>query len=478
MSALVHHARFLRPLSSVLFATAYTTMAFSLSQTFLRFDSGAAQLSALLVALPLLVGVFLAGAALEPLHRPFALLLPGIRSRQLRFAVLSTALAALVITTISIWAAPAVSPVSSFGLIAALLALPHLNSSQFRSLLASPMTEFATWLTVSLAFGIGLTKALNHTPWFCLATGLAIAALSLRRSYSRSILRTRARTPFVAFQTQFYFRLFSPTVSERWQTEHSEQTKHGSARPGQDWPARTLWPTLRDWLPVLWYLQLGARNNESRFRLVPTMFVVGGIGGFVLFPSVGLFSGQPDYWTALASSIHDKVAFQLQLLAATGLILRVTPWTTTFPVSRAFLGRMSFWHAVKAWLSVVLFSFALVALPSLIGQLVSGHPLPGYGLPALINRTLLFAALLPLVIAANQNPARQLLVFCASIFIAILAASFAHRFLTGYSLEAIGLTLLLGAIAGSLALLRHHLLRHYATCDLPLSTRTTVLAAL
>ena len=122
MNALTHHARFLRPLSSVLFATAYTTMAFSLSQTFLRFDSGAPQLSALLVALPLLVGVFLAGAALEPLHRPFALQLPGIRERQLRFAVLSTALAALVITAISAWAAPTVSPVASLGLVAALLA--------------------------------------------------------------------------------------------------------------------------------------------------------------------------------------------------------------------------------------------------------------------------------------------------------------------------------------------------------------------
>lgn len=441
-------------------------MAFSLSQTFLRFDSGAPQLSALLVALPLLVGVFLAGAALEPLHRPFALQLPGIRERQLRFAVLSTALAALVITAISAWAAPTVSPVASLGLVAALLALPHLNSSQFRGLPASPMTEFATWLTVSLAFGIGLTKALNHAPWLCLAIGLTVAALSLRRSYSRSILRTRARTPFVAFQTQFYFRLFNPTVSERWQTEHNAHTIHPSARPGHDWPVRTLRPTLRDWLPVLWHLQLGARNNESSYRLLPTMIVVGGIAGFVVLPLFGLISDQPDYWTALARSIHDKVAFQLQLSAATGLILRVTPWTTTFPVSRAFLGRMSFWHSVTAWLSVVLFSFALVALPSLVGQLVSGYALPGYGLPALINRTLLFAALLPLVIAANQNPTRHPLVFFTSLSLAILVASFAHRFLSGYSFEPVGFTLFLAAIAGSLALLRYHLHRHYANCDL------------
>eukprot|EP01031_Cornospumella_fuschlensis_P020497 gene20497-25134_t len=61
MNALTHHARFLRPLRSVLLAPLLATIAFSLSQTFLRLDLAAAKLCACLVALPLLAGIFIAG---------------------------------------------------------------------------------------------------------------------------------------------------------------------------------------------------------------------------------------------------------------------------------------------------------------------------------------------------------------------------------------------------------------------------------
>ena len=119
MNALTHHLRFLRPLRSLLLIAIFTGQAAFLAKIFLRLDSAAVQLSACLVDLSILVGLFIAGAAHEPLHRPFALLLPGLRLRQLRFAALAIGVAALAATGIAHWAVPTLSPAAALGLIQA-----------------------------------------------------------------------------------------------------------------------------------------------------------------------------------------------------------------------------------------------------------------------------------------------------------------------------------------------------------------------
>jgi hypothetical protein len=299
--------------------------------------------------------------------------LPGIRERQLRFAAISTALAALAITTISLWTAPAISPVAVLGLVAALLALPHLDSRQFRGRLSSPMAEFATWLTVSLAFGIGLTKALNHAPWLFLTIGLTVAALSLRRSYSRSILRTRARTPFVSFQTRFFIHLFNPTVSDRWLTEFKAARQNPSVTVPPMTRRRSIQPldsSATAWLPVLRELAFGEWRNAMSHRLAWTAGVML-LGGFALFPAIGLTRGQADYFTALAHIIDPRVSINVQCIGAMAIWLSVTLPTFPLPISRARLGRAVFLHFVTCWLFALLVPVAVLLLPSMVGQWVA-----------------------------------------------------------------------------------------------------------
>lgn len=468
MNAFIHHLRFLRPLRSALLTALYVTMAFSLSQTFLRFDSGAAQLSAFLAAFPLLVGMLLAGAALEPLHRPFALQLPGIRERQLRFAAISTALAALSITTISLWTAPAISPVAVLGLVAALLALPHLDSRQFRGNLSSPMTEFATWLSVSLAFGIGLNKALNDAPWLFLAIGLAIAALSLRRGYSRSILRTRAQTPFVAYQTRFFSHPFNHTVYERWLTEFKAARKNPTVPqlPPTRRPAiQTLGSSATVWLPVLHELAFGEWRTAGSRRILRTAGVML-LLGFALFPSIGLTRGQPDYFTALAHIIDPRVSINVQFMGAMAFWLSVTLPTFPLPISRARLGRAVFLHLVTCWLFALLMPVAVLLLPSLVGQWFSGQMLPAFGVRPLLVTSLTLAPLLPLVLDANLNGVRRHMTMFLSISLTFILSHFVEKRIALYQLEPVGGLIFAALIAGSLIWMRQRILRHYATCDL------------
>jgi hypothetical protein len=191
---------------------------------------------------------------------------------------------------------------------------------------------------------------------------------------------------------------------------------------------------------------------------------------FAMFPAIGLYAGQPDYWTALAHSIRFDFSTQLQFALAAGSVFRVSAPAITLPISRAFLGRIGFWHSVVILLSALLFSFTMVCVPSVVGQLASGHAFPAYGLPALVVRSLFLAAVLPLAIAANLRPARRPLVFVATIAIFVLASAPTRAFLADFTFEPVVIGTLLAAIAGSLALLRHRLHRHYATCDLPAGT--------
>jgi len=468
MNALIHHARFLRPLRSALLTALYVTMAFSLSQTFLRFDSGAAQLSAFLAAFPLLVGILLAGAALEPLHRPFALQLPGIRERQLRFAAISTALAALSITTISLWTAPAISPVAVLGLVAALLALPHLDSRQFRGNLSSPMTDFATWLSVSLAFGIGLNKALNDAPWLFLAIGLAIAALSLRRDYSRSILRTRAQTPFVAYQTRFFSHPFNHTVYERWLTEFKAARKNPTVPqlPPTRRPAiQTLGSSATVWLPVLHELAFGEWRTAGSRRILRTAGVML-LLGFALFPVFGLALGQPNYLTALAHIADPRISTTFQCIVTMAIWLGVPPPMFPLPISRARLGRAVFLHFVICGLFALLMPVAVFLLPSLVGQWVSGQTLPAFGVRPLLVTAVTLAPLLPLAKGAILEPNRRHIAMFVSIVVVVSLSRYVVDQTALYQPEPVGGLILAALITGSLVSMRRRILRHYATCDL------------
>ena len=469
MNALTHHARFLRPLRSLLFVPPIAVMAYGFSKTYLHLDPAAAQLSAYLVTLPLVTGVIIAGATLEPLHRPFALLLPGLRQRQLRFASIATALTALAITAIAItiWKTPLVSPVASLGLAASLLALPHLESHRYRSNLTELGTELTTGILLCIAFGHGLAQALNTIPWLSLFGGLAFAAFALHRGYARSALRIRSQVHFVAFQSRPLVHFFSPAVAERWRIERSAaQAARTSTRNSstQHWPQRSLDSGTREWLQTLWLLQLCLLRNTTIFRILTAAALIT-LVLFALYPAFGLARGQPDYWTALAAVPSRSTAF-IQFLATISLALGFSAPTPTFPISRARLSRISFWRAITVWLWALLLPASALAIPALIGQLASGHLLPDYGLTALVIRTLVLAALLPLTLAAILESSHHHFVRLGATFVALIGSILVELLTPTHHLGLPRAFLLLLLTALSIARLRQRVFRHYATCDL------------
>jgi hypothetical protein len=468
MSTMIHHLRFLRPLRSALFIAVYTSIAYGLSKTFVRFDPAAAKLSACLVALPLLAGIFIAGAAHEPLHRPFALLLPGLRERQRRFAISSTVLAVLAITLIALWTTPAVSPAANLGLIAALVALPHLGSHRFSGYLSSPATEFFAWLLLSLAFASNFARLLTTFPIPSLLLGFGFAAFFLFRGYTRETCRRRVLIPYVSLQTRFFCHLFQPAASDRWLTEFKAARQNPSVPTPTPPRRRSIQPLVSSstaWLPVLRKLAFGEWRNAVSHRLAWTAGVML-LLGFALFPVFGLARGQPDYFTALAHIIDPRVSINGQCIGAMAFWLSVTLPTFPLPISRARLGRAVFLHFVTCWLFALLVPVAVLLLPSMVGQWVSGQALPAFGVRPLLMTTLTLAPLLPLVLAANLNPARRHMTMFLSIALTVILSRFVEKGIALYQLEPVGGLIFAALIAGSLVFMRWRILRHYATCDL------------
>jgi hypothetical protein len=467
MNALTHHARFLRPLRSVLLVPHLATIAFSLSQTFLRLDLVAAKLSACLVALPLLAGIFIAGAAHEPLHRPFALLLPGLRERQRRFAIFSTALAALAIASITRWTTPAVPTAAALGLIAALVALPQLGSHRFQGFLSSHTTEFFVWLLLCLAFASNFALLLTTFPIPLLLLGFGFAAFCFYRGYSREICRRRARIPYISLQTRFFCHLFQSAASERWQNECKAAGKNPSMPTPTLVRRRSIQPldsSATAWLPVLRELAFGERRTTGSHRIAWTVAVML-LAGFALFPVIGIMRGQPDYFTALAHIIDPRISISYYC-GAMALWLSVTPPKFPLPISRARLGRAVFLHLVTCWLFTLLVPFVVLLLPSLVGQWFSGQALPALGVPPLLVATLTQAPLLPFVLCVNASPTRRLITMFVSISIFAILSRYIVDETAHYRPEPVGGLIIAALITGSLVSMRRRILRHYANCDL------------
>ncbi len=468
MNALTHHLRFLRPLRSIVLIAIFTSQAAMLVKIILRLDSGTVQLSAYLVALPILVGFFIAGAAHEPLHRPFALLLPGLRLRQLRFAALAIGVAALAATGIAHWAVPALSPATTLGLILALMALPQLNRHSQGGYASAPAVGFFACLLLNLAFALGFANALNRLPALCLLAGLGFAAFSLRLGYSHESCRRRAQTPFASFPTLFFSQIFRPAVSDRWQAEikdHRLSTAPRVEALGHPLPSRPTGFTTRDWLGVLRRLQIGRWRSESYFTTLG-LIAYTALVCFAFFPAVGLASGQPDYLTALVHVSDTRSVIVMQWMTTVGLFLNFTLPNPLFPISRTRMGDLVFIHFVSVWLFALLWPIALIFMPSLIGQLVSGHSLPGFGLYPLVVGALTLAPLLPLAISANTNPARRPIIKFGIIMVTIVVSLYISSLSRHYRPEPIGGSILLILIAASLAWMRRHILRHCQNCDL------------
>ncbi len=475
---LLVYLRFLRPVRSLVGVAIYTAVAGNCGRYVLKLDPGTAWFIALAVALPLLLGILIAGAAHEPMHRPFAQILPNIRQRQRNAATASVLIGALAATCAATWAAPAVAPVATFGLACALIALPCIDRHQLLGNQAAPMAAFLGWLFAGKALGPNLARAMNATPGLFLLGGLAVGVASLTRGFSRASLRARAHTLFLAYPTGAFSLLFHRDMMANWQAEviaHSRRQGKGSAAVGRDWSGRSVGATSLDWMRVFWHANFGARPRGSFLRVQST-FVIMTLAYAVIMPGALKLMGQAEFWPTLAQlSGPDPKSFPaaknsaalcllVQSFTAVACVCLVFRPQLAYPVSRARLARVVFGLAAAQWAVALVLPAATIFLVSLAGQAVTGRFLPGLGVPGLLAVDLPLAVLLPLLVAAGtlRRPVQRILA-AVPIGMALMLLAFARPH---FVLTLPGLLGGLGATTASLWLLWHRLRGQYATIDL------------
>ena len=472
---LLIYLRFFRPLRSLFLVAAYTGLAgWAFGPTFFQLDPRTAWLIALTVALPLLLGVFIGGAVHEPMHRPFALLLPGLRERQRMAATFSVLIAALATTCVAALASPSVSPVGSFGLACALISFPCINRHQALSGGGSVLISVAIWLFTCLAVGPKLAPTLNAFPWAFLFGGLAICATCLVRGFSRGSLRSRTHTLFIAFQTNLCSYYFHRGMLARWLAElaaRKNQLKQGGATAGRNWTVRSVGPNSLDWMRVFGHANYGGRKRSSFFEVQMTfVFII--FMNAVIFSGIDRFSHHHSFWTSLArigaaDLTSGVTSFALQPFMIVLCALTLHPQRLAYPISRLRLARIEFWQIITQLATGLVIVALSLLLASLIGQAVSGKFFPSYGLPPLLTIDLQMAVLLPLFIAAGKLQHHGLRIFAG---VSTVAAMILTPFVTSHwgslLLTPPGILTLLAAAAVSQWVLWRRLHRHYATVDL------------
>lgn len=478
---LLVYLRFLRPLRSLAFIALSVGMAPDISWggSAHHLETATARFIVLTVALPLMLGLFIAGAAHEPMHRPFALLLPGIQRRQRAAAGYSMLVAAFATTCVVRWLFPASTATATFGLASTLIALPCLSQHRQPGII-SLLAAFFVWALVRVFVGAKLAMAMAAVPWLFFFGGLTISIASLMRGFSRESLRVRTRIPFTSPQTNFCSTLFYGRSGNRMRAEmraaQSQQNPSSSAA-GREWTVRVVGTETRSWMQVLLHETYG-RGPRTSYLTAQLGFVLGlsiFLAGSLWIGFVGQGKAFPlaGYWHTLANlgrpELASPVNFPLFVQAGfTVMISLIVPRPgLAYPVSRRRLADVVF------GLSLTQLGFALI-LPALsvfalclIGQLAGGHLMPGLGLPSLIALELGLLPLLPLFACAGaaRTSARRILLG-APVAVALFAVALTHAMWCHWILSVPGLALVTVATAITLLLLRWRIRHHYRTCDL------------
>lgn len=481
-SSFLLHLRFLRPLRSLIVVSACTLIA----KTLIKQDTNhnaIASLVALAVALPLALGLFIAGAAHEPMHRPFALLLPAIRKRQRKFAVISVLVASVATTLMTIWATAAfVPPMATAGLACALTALPCLRQNGPGGRVASIGTYtllICLWFGASI--GTELALLMNAVPWLFLLGGLIIGVVSILRGFSRESARVRAHTLFLSPQTVLFsyaFRSGMRTENQAVPLIPHKKPPLGS-RQNSRWTVRLVGSAPLDWMQVLWHANFGARMRGSFLRIHLRFSVVIAIYGFTMTGIMYLFDDSKGYWDYLAqlASPHRAsdgiLAMLLQPCSAMIIILGLVTPTIIYPISRYRMARVIFWHSALLSTLALTIPLAVIFFISVIGQIFSGIFLPGYGLPSLLAVDLLLTIFLPLILVLGtiQTPFLRIVAAVPVIGMLMLMSGFRSHW-SNHVLTLPGCVLMLTLAAITQWLFWHRLQHEYATADL---TRQTAL---
>ncbi|MEO6992213.1 MAG: hypothetical protein ABI273_01170 [Lacunisphaera sp.] len=432
--------------------------------------------------LPLLVGANLAFVAHEPMHHPFILLLPDSTRKLLRATAFTIFIVASGVATGAAFFEPTVSPAATFGLACALLALPCLDRRRLIPSSIQVAVVFCGWYIGQMFGGAHLKPAMVAAPWIFFGGGLAIAAASLARGFARSHLRLRSTTPIHPF-----IPLFDRRTAARIKEEFAlTVTRRANSNPdlGRDWPLRSIGLATREWMQVLVHGSFGRRARSRDAKILAIVLIFGPL----LLPLADQLldfmpqrGNAPSYWDTLASftgpltSVTDfprmRPSHFLSLFFQPGLAALIAIFILRpqipYPISRDRLAKTEFGLSLFNLGLALTLPATLLFLFSLLGQFVTGHYWPDFGIRTVIGTNLLLVIALPLLQCGSWFPSE----FERPVWSILLGVAFAVAVTFRDEWLAIALSgpgILVVIIAGGVVLaLRWWTLRwHYRTSDL------------
>jgi len=481
------YLRFLRPARSSLVIAVYTGVAFLWEHSLFHQDKVTAGFLALSTALPLLIGIAIAGAAHEPMHRAFFLLLPDGPRHLRRVTLLVIAVCAFVVSCAVAYVEISVPPLASLGLAAGLMALPCINRNRLGGI-EGWLVALCGWAVFNLTAGGLLRPAMMAAPWAFLLGGCALTAASLAWGLSRRHLRQRAGILFISAPSMFFSCLFHSRMMARWMDEaalyRARRAKKNSPT-GRDWPVRSVGSSTRAWMRVFWHAFAGRRRRNSFLTVQLTIVAPVIICGLIIPLLVGFLivhsHTTADYWRSLAALTSPEfkqpklplagfagfLGGLMQALIAAFSLLMTPPPQLAYPISRERQARIVFGLSLVQLASALVLPATSVFLLSLLGQTVSGQFLPGYGLPSIVAIDLALAVGLPLLACAGSiRGSVGRILWAVPFAFAILAAIFTRNSWMPYVLTFSGIVVTALVASANVGLLWLSLRHHYRTCDL------------
>ncbi|HEY4248631.1 MAG TPA: hypothetical protein VGM64_17555 [Lacunisphaera sp.] len=488
------YLRFLRPLRSLFVISIVTFCSRGLFEVLWHCDETHATVLALIVFLPVLLGDAIAGAAHEPMHRPFILLLPESRQRLRRVTVAAIIVAAFAVTCVVSLADATIPPFAIFGFAIGLIAYPCIN--RHRRILDPEKYVSALCLgTIFWLVAVGiLPVVLSAAPWAFLLGGSAVAAASVAWGFSHRHVRERSTTPFVSMQTLLCSYSFQSAMSAGRSGElppFRAKPRGKNVIPGSLCKIRTVGSSTFAWMQVVWHALFGPYISGSLLKIFLFFFGLSVLGGAILPAFISSLNfithhaAPTNYWEILASLTATKTeALALgmtyhqsgdlpvfviiyQLVLSLHILRRAMKPPFALPISRARITRVTFGLNLIQMLIAFATPTAAIFCLSLIGQIVSGEHLSAFGLPNLMATALLLAIVFPLV-TLSHTFRRPITSLCWSLIVWILVcgAMGARAAWGPHLLTWPGVFIATLLIAANVGLLWHRLTRQFATCDL------------
>ncbi len=357
---------------------------------------------------PLIFGDLLAGPAHEFMNRSVFPLIPGAR-RQLRRRHLHglLALAALLLAAAS--AVPSAFPLAAqFGLVAAGLTLPLLNTRRVG------WSYFALLLLISPLLTTGpretFVAACQAAPWAFLGLGLLCAGFCIRHVFSASFAGNYWKTPYVV-SVQTLAPFYDTTMIQRRREDNERQAIAKRNRPEREWRVAAVGSSVREWARVIRHARFGGTSwigsgpGIVAFGALP-VFVYGALP-FVLgyFGRGNAISLQAYCGMLIAGAHGTELAGSPGRFVFTALLytpLMVTMYaasltavpTTRFPLSRRRLAACFFAEVLRLG-ALGCIGFALAYTVELVGAaLVTRTPIEY----SLFARALSHIRILPAVV--------------------------------------------------------------------------------